>query len=110
MANENDVKPCLRCTRVKDPGNCENKNCKQWRGWFIDAWERARNNPALQRELKCLNLETVSIGGTHYAHPDRVREYLQEDPCKSCPLPPELCTSPCPVRRSWEEARKELRE
>ena len=39
MANEN---PCLTCTIVKDPANCENKSCQVWRKWFIRRWEVLR--------------------------------------------------------------------
>ena len=35
MANES---PCLTCVRVEDPANCENKNCKVWREWFLKKW------------------------------------------------------------------------
>lgn len=34
--------PCLACTRVKDPEECENKQCKAWRDWFIRRWEEVR--------------------------------------------------------------------
>ncbi len=30
--------PCLKCNRVKDPKNCENKNCNPWRNWFLKSW------------------------------------------------------------------------
>ena len=40
MDNKN---PCLTCTKVQDPKNCENKSCKEWREWFIQAWEKLRN-------------------------------------------------------------------
>ena len=36
--------PCLHCTRVKDPSNCENKTCKEWQAWFISRWEAMRAN------------------------------------------------------------------
>lgn len=32
--------PCLTCTRVKDPENCGNVNCKLWREWFIGKWDK----------------------------------------------------------------------
>ena len=35
--------PCLTCTKVQDPKNCENKSCKEWREWFIKRWEKLRN-------------------------------------------------------------------
>ncbi|MBQ8909714.1 MAG: hypothetical protein IJY91_01585 [Oscillospiraceae bacterium] len=33
------VSPCKTCTRVKDPGNCENKCCGVWRNWFLRQWK-----------------------------------------------------------------------
>lgn len=36
--------PCLTCTRVKDPKNCENKSCKDWQAWYIGRWEAMRAN------------------------------------------------------------------
>lgn len=37
MANERQS-PCLTCTKVKDPPNCENKLCKDWKAWFLRRW------------------------------------------------------------------------
>ena len=34
--------PCLTCTKVKDPCNCENKLCGKWRVWFLSEWEKKR--------------------------------------------------------------------
>lgn len=37
----NELKnPCLTCTRVQDPINCENKQCKVWQKWFLSRWEQ----------------------------------------------------------------------
>jgi len=30
--------PCRRCTRVSDPGSCENKRCGIWQRWFLSRW------------------------------------------------------------------------
>ena len=49
----------------------------------------------------------VNIGGTVYAAPHQVKNYVNSDPCEKCVCPKELCTEPCKVRRAWEEARKE---
>ena len=35
--------PCTDCTRVKDRAGCENKQCKEWRDWFIQKWEELRH-------------------------------------------------------------------
>ena len=32
------LKPCLSCTRVKDPDNCESKCCPDWKAWFMNRW------------------------------------------------------------------------
>lgn len=34
-----EASPCLTCSRVKDPGNCENKCCRVWGEWFLRQWE-----------------------------------------------------------------------
>ncbi len=36
---ENGQSPCLNCVRVKDPKNCENKQCRQWSNWFVKRWQ-----------------------------------------------------------------------
>ena len=38
MDVKNCVSPCLGCTRVSDPGDCENKTCKAWKAWFLRRW------------------------------------------------------------------------
>ena len=35
-------KPCLTCTRVKDPNNCEKKKCVEWQEWFVKKWNDMR--------------------------------------------------------------------
>ena len=30
--------PCEECTRVACPDKCENKLCKEWKGWFLQRW------------------------------------------------------------------------
>ena len=32
------VSPCKTCTRVKNPGECENKCYGVWRNWFLRQW------------------------------------------------------------------------
>ena len=92
--------PCLTCTRVRDPKNCENKTCRDWQAWFIDRWEAMREN--VRREMNTAQLQETGIplGGHLYTHPDRVRGYLENDPCKSCPFG--HCQIPCVVRKAWE--------
>lgn len=37
--NELKPSPCLTCLRVKNPGDCENKNCRVWSAWFMGRWD-----------------------------------------------------------------------
>ena len=37
MMNQNS--PCKTCTRVKNPGDCENKCCGVWRNWYLRRWK-----------------------------------------------------------------------
>ena len=39
MAQE---KPCLTCTKVKDPANCDIKKCSVWQIWFVSRWDAMR--------------------------------------------------------------------
>ena len=95
--------PCLTCTRVRDPKNCENKTCRDWQAWFIDRWESMRN--AIRKDMVGSQLQEngVPLGGERYASPHRVRAYLETDPCTICPCHP--CAIPCPVRKTWEEKK-----
>ncbi len=38
MCVKNCVSPCENCTRVQNPKGCENKNCKDWKAWFLRRW------------------------------------------------------------------------
>ena len=96
------VDPCCRCSRVPDPDNCENLHCTTWRTRYIQRWEEMR------RQCRCRmdTVETVPLGvplgGFHYAHPHRIREYRQQNPCHTCAVAP-LCREKCKVRLLWEQ-------
>lgn len=32
--------PCRTCTRVQVPHSCSNKNCEEWKEWFLSVWNR----------------------------------------------------------------------
>ncbi len=74
--------PCAACTRVPDPVQCENKQCKIWRGWFLERWA------LLHRPI-----------------PRAV-----PDPCGQCVLPQELCHEPCRQKRIYIEERKKMQQ
>lgn len=100
--------PCQRCTRVRDPEACENKNCQAWQQWFIARWNRMRQMPRQLRQQSQPEPVGVSLGGRHYAAPHQVSHYLHTDPCHSCLCPSDLCVDPCRVRLAWEKAVREV--
>ena len=101
------LSPCVSCTRVENPANCENKNCQVWRQWFIGRWDQLRAYPRLQQEQPP-KPAGVPLGGRHYAAPHQVRAYLETDPCENCCCPKDLCDTPCRVRKDWDAARNEV--
>lgn len=80
--------PCLTCTRVEDPGNCENKLCRPWRRWFLAQWALIREYP---RRVKEASMPHVP---------------LPEDPCSGCVCPRDLCETPCTVKQQWLDAKE----
>lgn len=101
-----DFSPCLVCTRVQNPGNCENKNCKAWQKWFLGRWAAIRAYPRVM--MDCAKREPVGvvISGRHYAAPHQVVDFRNDDPCKRCLSPKDLCGEPCRQKLSWEKAVK----
>lgn len=102
------ISPCMRCERVKDPRECTDKDCVQWRRYFLQSWEGMRREVREQARALPTAPEGVNIGGTHYAPPHRVKGYLQTDPCKGCVCPQGLCLLPCARKRRWQNARAEV--
>ena len=97
--------PCMRCTRVSAPCDCEDKSCAKWRRWFIENWDTMRRQPRLQKELPGQQ-QGVYIGGVCYTQPHRVHTYLNTDPCDKCLCPRDLCTLPCREKRTWQMTRR----
>lgn len=100
--------PCLTCTRVSDPRDCENKNCVLWQRWFVERWNMIRAYPRLQMEQAQLKPVGVNVGGNYYAAPHQVEDYRKKDPCQGCVCANGLCSSPCPEKRAWEARRGEV--
>ena len=102
------ISPCMRCTRVAQPRQCENKDCKAWQSWFIGKWNAMRLQPRLDIEHQPRQPEGVCIGGVVYALPHRVEDYLGKDPCQGCLCPRDLCVLPCRVKRDWLKAKEDV--
>ncbi len=102
------ISPCLKCTRVANPRDCEDKDCKVWREWFTKQWDDMRVQTRLAREHLPMEKEGVNIGGVTYALPHRVHSYLDNDPCQTCLCPKDLCRLPCRAKRGWTKAREDV--
>ena len=100
--------PCLTCTRVKDPKNCENKTCRDWQAWFIDRWESMREYVRAEMEKVPVFEVGIPLGGEKYAPPHLVRAYLATDPCDACAYPRTNCHKPCPSKALWLSKQKEV--
>lgn len=100
------MSPCMCCTRVGNPEQCENKECAVWRKWFTGRWDEMRLQTRLSMERVQTRPEGVNIGGTYYAPPHRVKRYLDSDPCEGCLCPRDLCVLPCKQKRQWLQARE----
>ena len=99
--------PCLTCTRVPNPRNCENKQCRLWQRWFLARWNLIHTWPRAVMDREDFRPGGVAVGGSLYAHPDEVRRYLATDPCKGCLCPRDLCATPCRRKVTWLEAKEE---
>lgn len=99
--------PCLTCTRVPNPRDCENKQCRLWQRWFLARWALIHAWPRAVMEQENLGPTGVVIGGKTYSHPGEVRRYLAADPCNKCLCPRDLCAAPCRVKVTWERAKEE---
>ena len=101
--NRFEMSPCLYCTRVMDPEDCENKSCKLWQKWFLRRWAVIRAYPRRMMDGPGQPVG-VELGGKVYAHPVQVRDYLGKDPCEGCLCDGELCKTPCRARQRWAVA------
>ena len=101
--------PCRVCCLVKNPAACENKECKPWRMWFTNTWNRRRREVLGKMEGEGQVLRGVSIGGRRYYNPDDLRQYLRTNPCAACHMGSGNCTSPCRIKQNWEMAKEKAK-
>lgn len=101
--------PCRVCCLVKNPAACENKECRPWRMWFINTWNRRRSEVLREIGGEAQVLQGVSVGGRRYYNPDDLRQYLENNPCAPCPMGRGNCKSPCRVKQNWEIAKEKAK-
>lgn len=102
------ISPCLYCSRVANPGNCDNKKCRPWQIWFMEQWDQTRKRFTVPMQTAALQQSGVPLGGHRYDSPHRVREYRKNGPCAVCKLPQQLCDTPCPALRVWKKTCQEV--
>lgn len=73
--------PCVTCTRVPNPNDCENKLCQPWKRWFLARWAEIHA----------------------YAQHNAVIKNLSNDPCDKCVCFGKACTGPCRIKQIWQE-------
>ena len=81
VAKRKKQSPCLSCTRVPNPNECENKLCKPWRQWFMERWAEIHA----------------------FAQHETVAKNLSKDPCVGCVCFGGVCTAPCRTKQIWQE-------
>lgn len=91
--------PCLQCHRGEI---CNNPlACKRYGMWIRTWWKwfngRHRERKAREGCKECFQ----------YKHPDEVRRYLQEHPCKGCQAEA-TCDVPCVRYLRWYDTRMEI--
>lgn len=94
--NGRSKSPCLSCTRVANPLDCENKQCKAWKTWFLARWALIHAYPRKAMDCDDRKPSGVSVGGRTYAPPERVREYLAIRPLHGLPVPQRFVQHPLP--------------
>ena len=99
-------RPCLECTRVVNPANCENKQCKEWQNWFIARWDAMRASLYASAAPLTVERDAITVGGYKYSHPDYVRKFLKDKPCLTCNCPADLCKEPCTLLVVWEAMKE----
>ena len=91
--------PCDKCHRGEICGH--QLKCKRYGMWIHTWWKwfngRHRERKAREGRKECFQ----------YKHPDEVRRYLQEHPCKGCQAE-KTCDVPCVRYLRWYDARMEI--
>ncbi|MBO4938885.1 MAG: hypothetical protein J6C98_07800 [Oscillospiraceae bacterium] len=93
--------PCNVCTKAR----CVTNGCVDWRIRYLFR----------QKQIN-LYARKLLQGGSHktgeafrYEHPDIIRRYLKNGPCRGCNAEA-VCDTPCPAYwRWWDEKMEEFR-
>ena len=80
--------------------DCDYKLCRNYKKWLCDSWNQFR------RHTRHNYWDCHTDGGDKltYVHPDVIRRYLQDGPCRRCGCA-EICDTPCEKYCRWWDAR-----
>ena len=55
--------PCLNCTTVERPKDCDRKGCGAWQIWWLERWENLRKRYCVDEERRVEDglIKTVSV-------------------------------------------------
>ena len=90
--------PCDRCTRA----SCKYQECQEYLKRVRTIWKQFNGYTARSYKAKSNMKREKFI----YEHPDLIRRYLQEGPCKKCRTD-DNCDTPCGAYLRWWDARME---
>ena len=86
--------PCDTCGKCTSPQGCDT-----WKMRFRTIWKQFNSYQKRQAKKKASLRRTF-----RYEHPDVLRRYLAESPCKGCEYEV-LCDVPCWKYLNWWDAR-----
>lgn len=93
---ERNQKPCGSCTQP----TCDYRRCKPYRRWLSESWKQFRRYVCHIDSFP----KPSGAGKLAYYHPEQLRRYLNEGPCRRC-LYTDDCDLPCAAYWSWWDAR-----
>lgn len=86
--------PCETCTECDG-----SQKCQRWRMRFLTIWKQF-NTYQIRQYKKSAGKQKAFA----YEHPDVLRRYLENGPCKGCEFEV-LCDVPCTAYYAWWDAK-----
>lgn len=91
--------PCEKCDKEYGCGGCE--------AWEIRYRYRQKQINAYAEKLSQAVTAKLPENKFCYEHPDHVRQWLKDSPCKGCKAE-DFCNRPCKIYLHWYDARMEI--
>lgn len=91
--------PCDSCEKACSQG----RGCERWRIRYLYRQKQINLYTTKSRPTVCAKDNTEYFC---YEHPDTVREYIENGPCKGCYFE-KTCDTPCGAYLRWWDVRME---